>query len=204
MSIERINTYLDSRFSQTVLNQHGCFLIEGEPYEVEILSDHEALVRGREVAFYPDLIEEFRFYTPHITVFYNKQREIIRQFPSALLITLSLEEIQPSQFYVDAEKVAAVSTFLACPKDIIIQVFKDGERYISLDGHTRLYYAVTMGWTHVRAVETDANAFMFKFAEEARRRNVFSPYDLPAIPHEDYEIKWNKFCDEFLSADTEL
>ena len=41
MNIKRINTYDDKRFSQKVLNQHGCFLVEEEPYEVEIISDFE-------------------------------------------------------------------------------------------------------------------------------------------------------------------
>ena len=56
MEIKRINTYRDPRFSQTVLNQHGCFLADGEPYEVEIISHYEAIIRGREEAVYPEII----------------------------------------------------------------------------------------------------------------------------------------------------
>lgn len=199
MNIERINTYRDSRFSQTVLNQHGCFLVNGEPYEVEIISEQEAVIRGREESVYPNIIEEFRFYTPHITTFYSEDRSLIRQLPPVQFLTLSLEDIQPSQFYVDEEKVAAVSSFLSCGDDIIIQVMRQGNRYISLDGHTRLYYAAKMGWHHVRAVEESANDWIYAFSEEARKRNIHSPYDLSLIPHEEYEIKWNKFCDDFFA-----
>ena len=47
MEIKRINSYDDNRFSQTVLLQHGCFfLADGKPYEVEIISDYEALISG--------------------------------------------------------------------------------------------------------------------------------------------------------------
>lgn len=200
MKIKRINTYHDPRFSQTALNQHGCFLAEDEPYEIEILSDHEAVIRGREEAVFPAVIEEFRFYAPHITVFYDERRKIVSHFPPVRLLDLSLKEIQPSQFFVDEEKVAAVSTFVSCGEDIIIQVLRHGDRYISLDGHTRLYYAVSMGWDRVRAVEDESGDYIYGFVEEAQRRNVFSPYDLPAIPHEAYEVKWNTFCDDYFAG----
>ena len=71
MEIKRINSYDDNRFSQTVLLQHGCFLADGKPYEVEIISDYEAVISGEDQTVYSEIIEEFRFYTPHITRFYS-------------------------------------------------------------------------------------------------------------------------------------
>ena len=61
MEIQRINTYDDKRFSQTVLHQHGCFLADGEPYEVEIISDYEAVISGENQTGCSEIIEEFRF-----------------------------------------------------------------------------------------------------------------------------------------------
>lgn len=200
MKIDRINTYSDLRFSQTSLNQHGCFLADGEPYEIEILSDYEAVIHGREASAFPAVIEDFRFYAPHITVFYDETQKIVCQFPPVKLLNVSLKEIQPSQFFVDEEKVAAISTFLSREEDIIIQVLRHGKRYISLDGHTRLYYAVTMGWEHIRAVEAASDDWVYGFAEAAQQRNVFSPYDLTMISHKEYEIKWNMFCDDFFAG----
>lgn len=46
MDIQRINTYNDNQFSKAVLLQHGCFLVDGKPYEEEIISDYEAIIRG--------------------------------------------------------------------------------------------------------------------------------------------------------------
>ena len=200
MNIQRINTYRDLRFSQGALNQHGCFLVDGEPYEVEIISRHEAIILGREDALFPAVIGEFRFYAPHITVFYNGNGKTVLEYPPVRLLTLSLKDIQPSQFFVDAEKISAVKTFLNTGTDIIIQVMKYGDRYISLDGHTRLRYAVSMGWDQVLAVEAESDGYIYGFVEEAQRRQVFSPYDLQVIPHEEYEIKWNRFCDEYFSS----
>lgn len=200
MDIKRINTYADPRFQQSVLNQHGCFLVNGEPYEIEILSDFEAVVRGRDTSYFPAVIEEFRFYTPHITVFYDNNRRIIQQFPEAELLTIPLEDIQPSQFYVDEDKVAAIGSFIHKKEDIIIQVLRNGDRFISLDGHTRLYYAVMRGWETVRAVEETSSDYIYDFAEEAISRDIRTPHDLKLVFHSEYEDKWNKFCDDYFAA----
>lgn len=199
MTIQRINSYQDARFSQAVLNQHGCFLVDGAPYEIEIISRHEAVIRGREAAVYPEIIEYFRFYTPHITVFYDDRGTLLQEYPPAHLITLSLSDIQPSQFYVDDEKISAVSSFLHKEEDIIIQVQKYGNRYISLDGHTRLYYAVMMGWKTVTAVEEPSSECIVDFVAEAIRRGIRTPYDLLPVSHEEYEVKWNQFCETYFA-----
>ena len=47
MEIQRINTYTDERFSREALMQHGCFLVNDAPYEVNIISDFEAIVLGK-------------------------------------------------------------------------------------------------------------------------------------------------------------
>ena len=200
MEIQRINTYNDPRFSQAVLNQHGCFLADGKPYEVEIISDREAVLRGENESIYPEIIEEFRFYTPHITRFFNEGHSIVKEYPENPFLTLNLEDIQPSQFYVDEDKIAAVGTFISKSEDIIIQVLKNGDRYISLDGHTRLYYAVLKGWHSIRAVEESSGDYIFDFAAEAAARNIHTPYDLKLVKHEEYEEKWNKFCDDFFAS----
>lgn len=199
MDIVRVNSYHDPRFSQIVLNQHGAFLIDGCPYEVEIISSHEAIVRGCKQDFYPSLIEEFRFFAPHITVFYDEDKNIIKEHSPVELLSIPLKSIQPSQFFVDEEKLSAVSTFLTNPDDIIIQVLRQGDTYISLDGHTRLFYAVQRGWTHVRAIEEESADYIYGFVGEAKKQGIFSPYDLAVISHEQYEIKWNKFCDDFFN-----
>lgn len=198
MEIKRIDTYQDSRFSQKVLCQHGCFLVDDVPYEVEIISDSEAVIRGADSSVYSAVIDTFRFYTPHITCFYDKSGDVVKRFRAARIFTIMLEQIQPSQFYVDEDKIRAISSFIEKPEDIIIQVLPHRERYISLDGHTRLYYAVMKGWKYVRAVAEESDEWVFRFVEEAKKRHIYTPRDLILVNHEEYEEKWNRFCDEFL------
>ena len=200
MDVKRINTYDDKRFSQNVLQQHGCFIVEEEPYEIEIISDYEAVVRGKNKESYPAVIEQFLFFTPHITTFYNEKQEIVKQYPRAEIFELALKDIQPSQFYVDQDKIDAISTFIEKGEDIIIQVTKQGEKYISLDGHTRLYYAVMQGFKQVRAVVAETDEWISDFVEEAVRRKILEPKDLQLVSHEEYEKKWNQYCDEYFSS----
>lgn len=169
MEIIRINTYYDDRFSQKILNQHGCFLVDNLPHEVEIFSDHEAIVRGKNISGYLNLIEEFRFYAPHITKFYDENQLLIKEYPNTELLKIAIDKIQPSQFYVDEEKVAAIQDFIWNEDDIVIQVIPYQGKYISLDGHTRLYYAVLKEWKHVRAVVEKSDDWVYKFAEEAKK-----------------------------------
>ena len=199
MEIKRVNSYEDQRFSQKVLYQHGCFLVDGMPYEMEIISNFEAVIRGSDRNLYPQIIGEFRFYTPHITRFYDTDGCIVKEYPPVKRITLSLAEIQPSQFYVDRDKINAVSSFIREPRDIIIQVMPFEGRYVSLDGHTRLYYAYLQGWDTVRAVEETSDDYIYGFVEEAKRRNIHSPKDMELVSHNEYEEKWNRFCDEYFA-----
>lgn len=199
MKITRIDTYQDCRFTQKVLYQHGCFLVDGTPYEIEIISDREAVVRGADPQIYTALIEDFRFYTPHITRFYNESLHLIREFPPKKVFSVKLEQIQPSQFYVDEDKIAAISSFIQKPEDIIIQVLPYENRYISLDGHTRLYYAAIMGWEAVRAVTEESDTWVYGFVDEAIKRHIRTPQDLILVSHKEYDEKWNRYCDEFFA-----
>lgn len=195
--IQRINRYEDSRFSQKVLRQHGAFLVDGQPYEVEITGRDSAVVRGERPELYSGVIELFRFYAEHITRFYSKEGELFQTFPPVELFSVKLKDIQPSQFYVDEEKLAAVQDFVKSGEDVIIPVTRDGGRFISQDGHTRLAAAVALNAEKVTAFTAQANDYIYGFVQEARKRGVESPYDLKVIPHEEYEVKWNQFCDAF-------
>ncbi len=196
MDIQRINTYDDPRFSTAALRQHGCYLVDGQIAEVLILSADTARITG---AACPELIEAFRFHAPHITRFVDEADNTLADFPPRELLTLPVAAIQPSQFFVDEDKLAAVADFIHAPEDIIIQVLPHGSRFIALDGHTRLYLAVQRGWTHVRAMVEDADDSIHAFVDEAQRRGILTPADMTLLPHAAYEIQWNQFCDDFFA-----
>lgn len=196
MEIRRIDAYDDPRFPQTALFQHGAFLVDGEPVWIEITSESEAVVHGQ---CCPQLLDEFRFYAEHITAFFDEHGALAAQFPKVELFDVELSRIQPSQFYVDEEKLRAVQSFVHSGRDVIVPLTEFKGRYVSLDGHTRLYAALRLDAKTVRGFLTQADEVLFDFVREAQSRGVYTPMDLQLLPHEEYCTKWHAFCDEFLA-----
>ena len=201
MTIQRIDSYDDPRFSAEVLRQHGAFVTaDGTPCSVLITGLRAATVEAPEEAL-DALIETFRFYAEHITVFQDASGHVLREFPEVPLFRVKLADVQPSQFFADEEKLAAVSTFVHRPEDVIVPVIPDGERYVSCDGHNRLYAAHRLGLKEALAfVCADPGDAIHDFARMAQERGVHSVADLTLLAHEDYVIQWHGFCDDYFAS----
>ena len=199
MDITRINTYDDKRFSQTVLNQHGAYIVDDEPYEIEIISNNTAVVRGKNRSAYEELIEEFRYHAPHVCRFLDGTGTAIKEYPAAEETWIEVSNIQPSQFYVDEDKLEAIKSFINKEEDIVVQVIPWNDRFISLDGHTRLYLAYLLGFRQVKAVIVEKEEWVWQFVSEAQKRGIITPNDMALLSHDDYEVKWNQFCDNLFS-----
>ncbi len=200
MEIHRIDSYDDPRFSARVLCQHGAFVADGLPCAFEIIGLRTARVSYAGADF-PAVAEAFRFYAEHITRFVDAQDRLLLAFPDVPLTAVPISDLQPSQFCVDEKKVRAVDTFVRQEEDVVIPVLEHAGRLIACDGHTRLYAAVRRGLTRVLTFPTvDESGCLPDFAAEAQARGVFSSRDLPCIPHADYQIRWNQFCDDFFAA----
>lgn len=200
MDIKRIDSYTDNRFSQTALNQHGAYLIDDEPYQVEITDPSSAVICGKNPAVFKMLIEQFRFHAPHIFKFYDSHARLVEEYPAPTLFDVPLESIQPSRFYVSEEKLRAVRTFISKPEDIVVQVIPYGDRFVSPDGHTRLYLAVQSGFTTVKAVGSETDDYIWTFVHEAERRNILTPKDMVLLPHEEYKNLWYRYCDDVFAG----
>lgn len=198
--IERINSYDDKRFDRTVLAQHGAFLVDGKAYEVEIISETDAVVRGEDPDVFPELIEKFRFFAEHITRFWDASGKIIAEFERPEVFRVALSDIQPTQFYADLDKIRAVESFIKNPGDIIIPLAAYNGRYVSLDGHTRLSAAVSREYEYVCGFLTAADDYTFDFAGEAESRGILTPRDIELIPHDDYERLWYGYCDAYFAS----
>ncbi len=108
-----------------------------------------------------------------------------------------MSEIEPSQFYVDKEKLNAIKPFIQKQDDIVIQAGKSQTGYIALDGHARLYLAVLNGWIKVNAVIVPIDNDMFEFVKEAKRRGIEIVRDMILLNHDDCVVKWRRFCDAY-------
>ncbi|WBB32410.1 ParB/RepB/Spo0J family partition protein [Parvimonas micra] len=201
MEIKRVTEYNNPLFSQIVLNQRGAFLIDEEPYEIEIISNDSAFVRGKNRENFKKLIEYFRYYSPHINNFFDENNKKIISFEKKPVLTLEVDKIQPSQFYIDEDKVNALKSFIKNSKDIVIQVVKSDDGYICVDGHTRLFIAFLKNFKTVLAIETEFDDDTNYFVSQAKKRNIFTIKDLELVPHSDYKKLWNDFCDSYFNID---
>lgn len=204
MEIQRINEYTDGRFEPEILRQHGAFLVDGRPCSFRILDGHSARVYYHDYTDMEEILDTFRFYTGHISRFYTGDGRLLKEYEDVEVFDLPIGQIQPSQFYVNQEKLQAVGSFIREPEDIVIPVLEQEGRYVSADGHTRLYLAHQRGYDHVRAfLEKDAGEYLPEFVREARDRGVFHVEDMEKLSPEEYEVKWNQFCDEFFGRKSE-
>ena len=201
MEIKRVTEYNNPLFSQIVLNQRGAFLIDEEPYEIEIISSDSALVKGKNGENFKKLIEYFRYYSPHINNFFDENDKKIISFEKKSVLTLEIDKIQPSQFYIDEDKVNALKGFIKNSKDIVIQVVKSDDGYICVDGHTRLFIAFLINFKNVLAIETEFDDDTNYFVSQAKKRNIFTIKDLKLVSHSDYKNLWIDFCDSYFNID---
>ena len=201
MEIKRVTDYNNPIFSQIVLNQRGAFLIDEEPYEIEIISSDSALVRGKNRENFKKLIEYFRYYSPHILNYFDENDKKIISFEKKPVLTLEVDKIQPSQFYIDEDKVNALKDFIKNSKDIVIQVVKSNDGYICVDGHTRLFIAFLKNFKTVLAIETEFEDDTNYFVSQAKKRNIFTIKDLKLVSHSDYKKLWIDFCNSYFNID---
>lgn len=118
--------------------------------------------------------------------------------------TLSLKDLQPSQFYISGKKLQDVQKWFN-PSDLsgfeaIPVKMLDGIPVIT-DGHTRAAAAVLAGLASVPLVwdRDDLSREMYRrCVEECRNRQIHSPHDLIRciVPETDYHEKWDRWCDQ--------
>lgn len=200
MKIQRIDKYDDDRFMREVLKQHGGFLIDEKyPCQFLIIDINSATIYYHDYDNVEVIIDEFRFYTKHITEFYDKDGKLIKSYDDVKLFKVNIDKLQPSQFYVSSEKINNISCWAKSNEHFIVPVLKNENELIILDGHTRLYLAKTLNIDEIYAYEDVSDEYIWGFVDEAKRRNIYSINDLELVSNADYEILWHKFCDDYFS-----
>lgn len=197
--VRRVDGYADSRYPSQALAAHCAFEAEGKPAWATILSYHTAMLHGAYEGALEEIVQEFRFFAGHITRFVDEEGKLLWQCAPVSLRRVPLMQLQPSQFFVDAQKLSAVQSFIHKGDDVILPVFSRGDRLVTMDGHTRLYAAWLLGAQTVQVYEHSVDKTLLLFVQEARDRGVFAVSDLTVLPHEEYEIAWNRYCDAFFA-----
>lgn len=201
--IKRLDANEHVNVEDDVINQHGVFVIDNkEICTVRIISMNSAIVMLDNYVYLDELIDEFRYYAEHITIFYDDKKHIIKEFPAVQLKEIDLLKIQPSQFYINESKIDAISTFVNSKEDVIIPVYKLHSVYVAVDGHTRLYVANQKGLQKVYIFETSEQEELGDFVIEAQRRNINKITDCEVLNDEAYKKEWYTYCNQYFSDKT--
>lgn len=205
MKIQRIDSYVDNRFEEVVLKQHGAFLIDDTyPCQFFICDMGSAIIDCHDECNIGEIIDAFRFYAKHIRKFYAKDGRLLKSYDDVELIKIGIDKLQPSQFYVNREKLNAIRCWAKDPEHFIVPILKHENELILLDGHTRLYMAKMLNIAEVYAYEDDSNNDIWGFVAEARRRNIYTVHDIALVSSADYELLWHKFCDDYFHRQAEV
>ena len=118
--------------------------------------------------------------------------------------TLRINDLQPSQFYISEEKIDNIKKWFN-PQDLSnfepIPIKELDGQVVITDGHTRLVVALLSGLDSVPLVwdEDELNWDMYReCVKECKKLGITSPSNLLTriISKDEYDIKWNKWCDE--------
>lgn len=182
---------------------HTAFLAGDSVVSFEILNPEQAVIHCDQAVLenqllWEKVIQEFRFYSFHVTQFLDEQHHLLKAFPPVELRLVEIDTLQPSQFYVNLDKMAQCSQWVKDAHHLIIPLHPD-TNYIC-DGHTRLYAALQMGIGQCYIYDAeDSGDYLPDFVRMAQERNIFRVADLQPLSDQDYKALWWKFCDDYFA-----
>lgn len=185
------------------VSRHTAFAANQSIISFEILNPEQAIIHcdkniPENTTLLEEIIQEFRFYSYHITRFLDEQHQLLKSFPPVKLTLAEIDSLQPSQFYVNQEKIAQCSGWIEDICHLIIPVYPNTN--FICDGHTRLYAALQKGFRHCYIYTAEeSDDCILDFVQMARKRNIFRVADLQKLSDQDYKTLWWQFCDNYFA-----
>ena len=116
---------------------------------------------------------------------------------------MKLGEIQPSQLFINSEKLSLVmKTFDANPRSIeFIPVKKIGDQVVFVDGHTRAFASFLRGISEVRVYWEEDELDWDEYevcVDWCKKEGINTIADLKerVIPSKEYQVLWLDRCEK--------
>ncbi|MFH5882407.1 hypothetical protein [Liberiplasma polymorphum] len=191
-------------FSIETVNKGLAFLAVNEPHEYpfsfSIINHDEAVVHVFDEQFLPEVIEEFLYYSTHISKIKDQYGSIHFIREKVPIYKVPIVDLKVSQFYLSLEKYNQALSWISKNEDIIVPVMKSKEGLIVADGHTRLKVAMDKGYNEAYIYYQAQDDLLQAFYKEAQLRNINHIKDMVILSKEEYHEKWHMFCDKFIKA----
>ena len=181
-----------------------CFFSENREYKYFFeIEGRNAVLRSDTDKYISEAIDEFLFYSGFIVEIKDCSGRILFEKKQNEPYLYDISKIQPSQFYISQGKLENCKKWISGNEDIFIPIVIKDETAISLDGHTRLRAALDLGYTCVYVYPEECDEMIFHFVDEAIKRRITNVFHMDILSDEEYEIKWNKFCEDFFNSQAE-
>ena len=159
----------------------------------------EAAVFTNTNQYIDQAIQEFLFFSSFITTIKDKEGNILLTRTPSQPYLFDIGKIQPSQFFINIDKLECCKKWIKSPDDILIPIVIKENKVISLDGHTRLKAALDFGYTSIFVYPDEYDDSIIYFVDEAIKRQIYSVSDMEIVSNDEYKQKWDKFCDDLFS-----
>lgn len=203
MKIRRAQAHESKHFSREAFQKKLAYVVEENPIryiEFEIFDIYKARITPFDEKWGTSLIDVFRFHNGFVTLFYDCFGNLIKTFPNVELFQINPQELGVTQWLVSEKKLADLNQWLATPEDVIVPVFPYKNRWIALDGHTRLKAAIHWEMPYVYAYKEAGDGLSKAFYNSAMRRDIVTVEDLEVVDAKRYQRDWEEMCDQFIAT----
>lgn len=191
MVIEMVSVKRDREYEGYMSDNRAlgnCFTVDDGKsvyhYEFEI-NGHEAKVKYDSILYIKDAIKEFRKYNLQVNSFYNENRSFYQGFDPVQTFKLPIDILQPSQFFLDKEKIDNIEKYLP-DEDFYVPVCIIDDEYVLLDGHSRVRYLYDNYIKMVNVYMDEPCEMTQEYIYVAKENNLFKIKQLELLPHEEY------------------
>ncbi|GHV41919.1 hypothetical protein FACS189490_09780 [Clostridia bacterium] len=198
-------SYTDLFTVEQLSNGACCFYTEDKLFKYYFAINGETAVlvtNDAEKLFVDDAIGEFLWYSGFVSAVLDESGGVIQSKSPVDLRPFGIAAIQPSQFYINELKLTNCKKWIKSASDVKIPVAEICGATVALDGHTRLFAALDLGFSHIYVYEEEPPEHIEAFVAEARKRGIGSVSDMELLSAEEYIVKWHKYCDDFFNSET--
>ncbi len=168
-------------------------------YYYEFIPDGtKSIIKYNDMKYIIDAINEYRIYNKHVTKFKDINNNFYKAFDDIFYFKLPIKVIQPSNFFVDLDKIAIFEEYID-PSNVYLPVAIINDEYVLLDHHNLLYFLNECNIKLVNVFITDYDEYINDFVYLAKENNIFNVNGLKALKHEDYEKYTKDFYDQYFN-----
>lgn len=154
-------------------------------FEFEVNKNQAKIIIADKMSIILDVINEFRKNDSFINIFYNEDRTFYKAFDEKFTFKLPINIIQPSKFFVNKERLNAISSYLM-DKEIYLPVTIINDEYVLVDGHARLLAKYLEDQKMINVYVVDSNLVLDNLVYIAKEHNIVNIKAVKPIGDNEY------------------